>query len=721
MDVSYILDDLNSPQREAVSDESKHSLILAGAGSGKTRVITHKVAWLCKVHNLNPMSLLTVTFTNKAAKEMRGRIENILGEQLNQMWCGTFHSLFHRMLRRHSEEAGLNKSFSILDSEDQNRVIKRVIKSLDLDDATWQPSQAQWFINNQKEEARRKPKIKSNASFIEEKMVDIMNEYQNVCDQEGLVDFSEILLRSYELLTNNKEILEYYQNRFEHILVDEFQDTNEIQYLLLKKLLGKNSFMTVVGDDEQSIYSWRGAKSSIIKRFQKDIKGVKTIKLEQNYRSTKNILSSANAVISNNPERLGKKLWSENKEGEPLKIYRSFNERDEASFIVDIIKNWTDEGRSLSDVAILYRSNAQSRVLEDSILRAELPYRIYGGVRFYERMEIKNALAYAKLLLDSNNDAAFERIVNVPSRGIGAKTTDNVRQYARAERTSLWDAAKLISQGDEKKSSKAITSFIEKIELLKTEIEGKNLGEIFEQILESTNLKEFHAKEPGEKGRSRKENLEELISAASGFYPVGEDADDERNELELFLDQASLDAGENQAKADEDAIQMMTLHSAKGLEFPLVFISGCEEGLFPHKRSLEDPRQLAEERRLCYVGITRAMERLYLTHAEVRNMYGMESFSPISRFIKEIPDEFKYEIRMSSEKPKSSGFIPKIVGGTEFNGEDFSLGDLVSHDVFGEGIILNYEGEGANARVEVNFSKEGIKWLVLSFAKLKKV
>ena len=721
MDVSYILDDLNSPQREAVSDESKHSLILAGAGSGKTRVITHKVAWLCKVHNLNPMSLLTVTFTNKAAKEMRGRIENILGEQLNQMWCGTFHSLFHRMLRRHSEEAGLNKSFSILDSEDQNRVIKRVIKSLDLDDATWQPSQAQWFINNQKEEARRKPKIKSNASFIEEKMVDIMNEYQNVCDQEGLVDFSEILLRSYELLTNNKEILEYYQNRFEHILVDEFQDTNEIQYLLLKKLLGKNSFMTVVGDDDQSIYSWRGAKSSNIKRFQKDFKGVKTIKLEQNYRSTKNILSSANAVISNNPERLGKKLWSENKEGEPLKIYRSFNERDEASFIVDIIKNWIDEGRSLSDVAILYRSNAQSRVLEDSILRAELPYRIYGGVRFYERMEIKNALAYAKLLLDSNNDAAFERIVNVPSRGIGAKTTDNVREYARAESTSLWDAAKLISQGDEKKSSKAITSFIEKIELLKTKIEGKNLGEIFEQILESTNLKEFHAKEPGEKGRSRKENLEELISAASGFYPVGEDADDERNELELFLDQASLDAGENQAKADEDAIQMMTLHSAKGLEFPLVFISGCEEGLFPHKRSLEDPRQLAEERRLCYVGITRAMERLYLTHAEVRNMYGMESFSPISRFIKEIPDEFKYEIRMSSEKPKISGFVPKIVGGTEFNGEDFSLGDLVSHDVFGEGIILNYEGEGANARVEVNFSKEGIKWLVLSFAKLKKV
>ena len=445
MDVSYILDDLNSPQREAVSDESQFSLILAGAGSGKTRVITHKVAWLCKVHNLNPMSLLTVTFPNKAAKEMRGRIENILGEQLNQMWCGTFHSLFHRMLRRHWEEASLPKSFSILDSEDQNRVIKRVIKSLELDDATWQPSQAQWFINNQKEEGRRKAKIKSSASFVEEKMVDIMNEYQKVCDQEGLVDFAEILLRSFELLSNNKAILEHYQNRFEHILVDEFQDTNEIQYLLLKKLLGKKSFMTVVGDDDQSIYSWRGAKSANIKRFQKDFKKVKTIKLEQNYRSTKNILSSANAVIANNPERLGKKLWSENKEGEPLKIYRAFNERDEASFIVDIIKNWIDEGRSLNDVAILYRSNAQSRVLEDSILRAELPYRIYGGVRFYERMEIKNALSYAKLLVDFDNDAAFERIVNVPTRGIGAKTLDSVREHARAENISLWKAAETSS------------------------------------------------------------------------------------------------------------------------------------------------------------------------------------------------------------------------------------------------------------------------------------
>jgi DNA helicase-2/ATP-dependent DNA helicase PcrA len=680
------------------------------------------------------MSLLTVTFTNKAAKEMRGRIENILGEQLNQMWCGTFHSLFHRMLRRHWEEAGLPKSFSILDSEDQNRVIKRVIKSLDLDEALFQPSTAQWYINNQKEEGSRKidgkydyashdPKARGwqqGTDFMKEKWGDIMNEYQKVCEQEGLVDFAEILLRSFELLSNNKAILEHYQNRFEHILVDEFQDTNEIQYLLLKKLLGKKSFMTVVGDDDQSIYSWRGAKSANIKRFQKEFKNVKTIKLEQNYRSTKNILSSANAVIANNPERLGKKLWSENKEGEPLKIYRAFNERDEASFIVDIIKNWIDEGRSLNEVAILYRSNAQSRVLEDSILRAELPYRIYGGVRFYERMEIKNALCYAKLLVDFNNNAAFERIVNVPTRGIGAKTLDSVREHARAENISLWKAAESISKDNLKKSSRALSHFIEIVSQLKTDTENKGLGETFYEIINTTGLKDFHGKEPGEKGRSRKENLEELVSAASGFNPIGEDADDERNELEIFLDQASLDAGENQADIDEDAIQLMTLHSAKGLEFPLVFMAGCEEGLFPHKRSLEDPRQLAEERRLCYVGITRAMERLFLTCAEVRNMYGMENFGPMSRFLKEIPDEFKYEIRMSSNT-RVDKFVPVRLVGSELEGNEFSLGDLVTHDVFGEGTILNYEGEGPNARVEVNFTKEGIKWLVLSFANLKKV
>ena len=722
MDISYILDDLNPIQREAVTEELPYSLVLAGAGSGKTKVITHKVAWLCKVKEINPLSLMTVTFTNKAAKEMRGRIESILGEQLNQMWCGTFHGLFHRMLKMHWEEAGLVKSFTILDGDDQNRVIKRVIKKMNLDEATWQPRQTQWFINKQKDEGRRIAKLPNKATYVEEKMADIYLEYQKTCEEEGVIDFAEILLRCHEMLTKNPDLLNHYQKRFQHILVDEFQDTNEIQYLLLKQLVGNEGQMTVVGDDDQSIYSWRGAKSSNINRFINDFKGVKTLKLEQNYRSTTNILSAANAVIRNNPERLGKELWTEKEEGELVKIYRAFNERDEAKFIVDIIKSWMDEGRSLSECAIIYRSNAQSRILEDSILRAELPYRIYGGVRFYERLEIKNALAYAKLALDQNNDTAFERIINVPTRGIGAKTMDQIREAAREENSSLYVAAQSFANSSGPKIANSLKIFFELVERLSESAEKKEIEGFFEELLNNTDLKKFHGKEPGEKGRSRVENLEELISAAAGFFSIGEDADDERSQLEMFLDQASLDAGENQAKENEDAIQMMTLHSSKGLEYSVVFVAGCEEGLFPHKRSTEDPKQLAEERRLCYVGMTRAMERLYLTYAEVRNVYGVDGFSPASRFLKEIPDEFKYEIRMASENiSKSKSFSPKIVGGTDHKVGGFALGDRVGHPSFGEGVILNYEGDGSNARVQVNFDQEGTKWLVLSFAKLNKI
>ena len=722
MDVSYILDELNPIQREAVTDESHHSLILAGAGSGKTKVITHKVAWLSSVKGVNPLSLLTVTFTNKAAKEMRGRIENILEENLNQMWCGTFHGIFHRMLKIHWQEAKLVKDFSVIDSEDQIRVLKRVIQNMNLDLDTWQPRETQWFINKQKDEGRRKAKLNMNATFVEEKMVDIMDEYQKTCDREGLVDFAEILIRSFELLDQNSELLKHYQARFQHILVDEFQDTNEIQYLLLKKLVGKDGRMTVVGDDDQSIYSWRGAKSTNIKRFTKDFNEVKTIKLEQNYRSSKNILACANSVIRNNPDRLGKELWSQKDEGEQVKVYRAFNERDEASFIVGIIKRWLEEGGSLSDTAIIYRSNAQSRILEDAILNSELPYRIYGGVRFYERMEIKNALAYAKLAINKNNDSQFERVINTPTRGIGVKTMDQIREHAKKDNLSLWQASEQIIANKETKSAQNISNFFDVIEKLEGMNFNENLDTFFENVISLSGLKEFHGKEPGEKGRSRVENLEELISATSEFFSLGEDKNDERSLLEHFLDQASLDAGENQANENEDAIQMMTLHSSKGLEFPLVFIAGCEEGLFPHRRSAEDPKQLAEERRLCYVGMTRAMERLYLTHAESRNIYGIDSFSPVSRFIKEIPEELIYEIRVSTETEiKDKGFEPRIVGGTDHNEGKFSLGDRVVHKNFGEGVILNYEGDGSNARVEVNFDNGGIKWLVLSFANLEKL
>ena len=722
MDVSYILDELNPIQREAVTDESPHSLILAGAGSGKTKVITHKVAWLSSVKGINPMSLLTVTFTNKAAKEMRGRIENILEENLNQMWCGTFHGIFHKMLKIHWQDANLIKDFSVIDSEDQVRVLKRVIQGMNLDLETWQPKDTQWFINKQKDEGKRKASLSMNATFVEEKMVDIMDEYQKTCDREGLVDFAEILIRSFELLDKNNELLKHYQDRFQHILVDEFQDTNEIQYLLLKKLVGKNGSMTVVGDDDQSIYSWRGAKSTNLKRFTKDFSKVKTIKLEQNYRSSKNILACANSVIRNNPDRLGKELWSQKDEGEQVKVYRAFNERDEANFIVGIIKRWLEEGGSLSETAIIYRSNAQSRVLEDAILNSELPYRIYGGVRFYERMEIKNALAYAKLAINTNNDSQFERVINIPTRGIGIKTMDQIREYSKKENLSLWKSAEILFEGKDTKVARNISSFFAIINTLKDLNFNENLDKFFGDLISLSGLKDYHGKEPGEKGRSRVENLDELISATSEYFSLGEDANDERSLLELFLDQASLDAGENQANENEDAIQMMTLHSSKGLEFPLVFMAGCEEGLFPHRRSAEDPKQLAEERRLCYVGMTRAMERLYLTHAETRTIYGIDSFSPVSRFIKEIPEELIYEIRVASEtEVKDKGFEPRIVGGTEHKVGGFSLGDRVEHKSFGEGVILNYEGEGSNARVEVNFDNGGTKWLVLSFANLEKI
>ena len=722
MDVSYILDELNPIQREAVTDESSHSLILAGAGSGKTKVITHKVAWLSSVKGINPMSLLTVTFTNKAAKEMRGRIENILEENLNQMWCGTFHGIFHKMLKIHWQDANLIKDFSVIDSEDQIRVLKRVIQGMNLDLETWQPRDTQWFINKQKDEGIRKASLSMNATFVEEKMVDIMDEYQRTCDREGLVDFAEILIRSFELLDKNAELLKHYQDRFQHILVDEFQDTNEIQYLLLKKLAGENGSMTVVGDDDQSIYSWRGAKSTNLKRFTKDFNKVKTIKLEQNYRSSKNILACANSVIRNNPDRLGKELWSQKDEGEQVKVYRAFNERDEANFIVGIIKRWLEEGGRLSESAIIYRSNAQSRVLEDAILNSELPYRIYGGVRFYERMEIKNALAYAKLAINTDNDSQFERIINIPPRGIGIKTMDQIREHSKNENMSLWKSAEILFKEKDTKVAKNISSFFKIISKLQECNFNENLDKFFGDLISLSGLKDYHGKEPGEKGRSRVENLDELISATSEYFSLGEDANDERSLLELFLDQASLDAGENQANENEDAIQMMTLHSSKGLEFPLVFMAGCEEGLFPHRRSAEDPKQLAEERRLCYVGMTRAMERLYLTHAETRTIYGIDSFSPVSRFIKEIPEELIYEIRVASEtEVKDKIFEPRIVGGTEHKVGGFSLGDRVEHKSFGEGVILNYEGEGSNARVEVNFDNGGTKWLVLSFANLEKI
>lgn len=723
MDVSKIFENLNEAQRKAVSSENASLLVLAGAGSGKTRVIAHRVAWLVEILEINPQSILTVTFTNKAAREMRDRIENIVEAQLGNFWCGTFHGISHRLLRRHWEESGLRKDFSILDSEDQLRVIKRVCKSMLIDEDKWPPRQAQWYINKQKDEARRPSEIDSDKDYFNEQMTKIYTQYEEVCHRESLVDFGELLFRTLTLLKSNPDILSHYQRHFNHILVDEFQDTNEIQYQFLKLLKGLDGNITAVGDDDQSVYGWRGAKSENLIRFSKEFLGSETIKLEQNYRSSQVILDAANTVIRNNPSRMGKELWTEAKEGEAISVYRAFNEEDEAKYVVSSIKSWLAQGGSLDEAAILYRSNAQSRVLEAAILREDLPYRIYGGVRFYERAEIKNAMAYLRLASGNEDDAAFERVINIPTRGIGKKTLELIRLEAKNSNLSLWKSSENLVDTNSlsPKALQSVQGFLSIVKNLRLEIKDLNLRNLVDHVVQMSGLIEFHKKEPGEKGRTRVDNLEELVSAAGEFemIPIEED-EEESSPVRKFIDHAALDAGETQALEHESAIQLMTLHSSKGLEFPLVFITGFEEGLFPHQRSIEEAGQLEEERRLCYVGITRSMKKLHFIHAETRNLYGSETYNPPSRFLEEIPKELINEIRAAREKrtyqkknsPVNSGQVPET---------DFSLGQRVKHTKFGEGVILNYEGQGANARVEVKFGKSSSKWLMVEFANLSPV
>ena len=721
VDVSEIFENLNEPQRNSVTSESKNLLVLAGAGSGKTRVIAHRVAWLIKAKNVNPHSILTVTFTNKASREMRGRIEGIVQEEMGNFWCGTFHGISHRLLRTHWEEAGLRKEFSILDSEDQYRVIKRVVKSMGLDDTKWPPRQIQWFINKQKDECKRSKDVDTSDDYFAEKMTGIYKTYEELCERESLVDFGELLLRVYLLLKTNQEVLAHYQRRFSYILVDEFQDTNEVQYQFLKLLAeGGANFMSV-GDDDQSIYGWRGAKSENINRFTKDFSETEIVRLEQNYRSTSVILNAANAVIKNNQGRMGKELWTDQKEGEPISIYSAYNEDDEARYIVGSIQNWISQGRSLDEVAILYRSNAQSRVLEEAILRDSLPYKIYGGLRFYERAEIKNAMSYLRLIYGREDDAAFERVINIPPRGIGAKTIDVIRAKASEKGLSLWKACEDLLENDllPARAAQAIQGFMSSFNSLEEDTRDLNLREIVDMTIQRSGLIEYHQKEAGEKGRTRVENLSELVGAARDFEPDSLD-DLEETALKLFIDHAALDAGETQASEQESAIQLMTLHSAKGLEFPLVFISGFEEGLFPHKLSIEDPSQLQEERRLCYVGMTRSMEKLFITHAEMRNLYGSESFNPASRFLREIPEELTLEVRTGGSVTRAPKKSSKALSG-EIPETEFKLGQRVHHEAFGEGVILNYEGEGSNARVEVNFDSSNTKWLMVSYAKLQTI
>ncbi|AOT06571.1 DNA helicase II [Pseudoalteromonas luteoviolacea] len=719
MDVSELLDGLNDKQREAVAAPLSNMLILAGAGSGKTRVLVHRIAWLMQVEHASPYSIFAVTFTNKAAKEMRTRVEETLQSPVGGMWIGTFHGLSHRILRAHHREANLPESFQILDSDDQQRMIRRLLKAMNIDEKKWPAKQLSWYISARKDEGLR-PKDIQAYDASEQLMLNVYTAYQEACDRAGLVDFAEILLRCYELLQQQPTLLRHYQQRFRHMLVDEFQDTNSIQYQWLRLLAGGDNNIMIVGDDDQSIYGWRGAKIENIKRFLKDF-DADTIRLEQNYRSTGTILKASNALIQNNSERMGKSLWTDGTQGEPISIYAAFNELDEARFTIGKIKSWLQDGNALTDCAILYRNNAQSRVLEEALLQEGLKYRIYGGMRFFERQEIKDALSYLRIISNRNDDAAFERVINTPARGIGDKTLSHIRDCARNESLPLWYAAKAVIEQKHLagRAATAVTRFIELIEQLDENLVELELAEQAKTTIEHSGLLAMYQAEKGEKGRARVENLEELINACGQFeLPIEEEFS---SPLQGFLAYTSLESGEGQADEHEDAVQMMTLHSAKGLEFPLVFMVGVEEGMFPSQQSHEESGRLEEERRLCYVGMTRAMQKLYISHAESRRLYGQEKYHSPSRFLRELPEDCTEEIRIKTQvsRPATTNRFSASVSHAAFEDSDFNLGQRVLHAKFGAGTVLNYEGVGAQSRIQVNFDDMGTKWLVTAYAKLQ--
>lgn len=722
MDVSLLLDGLNDKQRDAVAAPSQHMLILAGAGSGKTRVLVHRLAWLMQVERVAPYSLLAVTFTNKAAQEMRARIEHTVGVSLNNLWMGTFHGLSHRMLRAHYQEAGLPQGFQIIDSDDQYRLVRRVLKALNLDEKHWAPKQVQWFINSCKDEGQRPGMMSHGGDFNQETLIKIYAAYQDMCDRAGLVDFAEILLRSFELLKHNSDIRGHYQQRFRQILVDEFQDTNAIQYQWLRLLAGNHARVMIVGDDDQSIYGWRGAKVENIQTFLKDFPEPVTIRLEQNYRSTGTILKAANAVITHNQSRLGKDLWTDGDDGEPISLYSAFNELDEARFIVSRIREWRRQGGKLVEAAVLYRNNAQSRVLEEALIQDGINYRIYGGLRFYERQEIKDALAYMRLINNRQDDAALERIINTPTRGIGDSSLDKVREHAKAEQQTLWASLQTMLHLNQftGRAANAIKAFMDLINRLDDDIRDLSLDEQADHVIHQSGLHAMYSAEKGEKAQTRIENLNELVNACANQNYVNSE---EMSALTAFLSQAALEAGEYQAEEHSDAVQLMTLHTAKGLEFPLVFICGLEEGMFPSQQSGDDPTRLEEERRLCYVGMTRAMQKLYLCHAESRRLYGQEQYNKPSRFLREIPAEYVEEIRLTTtvSRPTQFNRFGNAASHSAFENTGFKLGQRVLHDKFGEGTVLNYEGTGNQSRIQINFDLLGSKWLVTAYARLTAV
>lgn len=724
MDISELLDGLNDKQREAVAEPLGNYLVLAGAGSGKTRVLTYRITWLVAVENISEGSILAVTFTNKAAAEMRSRIENTLAKYSSQrlfgMWVGTFHSISHRLLRAHHLDAGLPQDFQILDSEDQLRLVKRLMKSHQYDEKIYPYKQACWYINNKKEEGLRPHQIDDNNDREEREWIKIYKIYQDACDRAGLVDFAELLLRAYELFLKKPLILQRYQQRFQHILVDEFQDTNNIQYAWIKLLAGEHGKVMIVGDDDQSIYGWRGAKIKNIHRFLQDFSQAQTIRLEQNYRSTGNILQSANQLIANNANRLGKNLWTAGEQGEPIDVYAAFNELDEALFVASQINRWLEDGGKLDDCAILYRSNSQSRVLEEALIRANIPYRIYGGMRFFERQEIKDALAYLRLIANRQDDAAFERVVNTPARSIGDRTLDILRNLARERQLTLWQATHIAIQENmlASRSATALLRFIELVNSLHRDTEEMPLFEQTDFVIKHSGLYTMYQQEKGEKGEVRIENLEELVSATKEF--IKPDEAEDMTDLTAFLTHASLEAGEEQASPHQSYVEMMTLHSSKGLEFPRVFIVGMEEEIFPSSRSMMDMERLEEERRLAYVGITRAKQKLTLCYAESRRLYAKEERHFPSRFLNELPKECVREVRIRGTVTRAynQAMVGQLKQETLLSDSGWRVGQKVKHEKFGQGTIINIEGAENNTRLQIAFQGQGIKWLIAHLAKL---
>ena len=724
-----IYNDLNDQQIAAVRCSLGNKLILAGAGSGKTRVLTCRVAELINKHDVKPSNILALTFTNKASNEMKQRLEKLLRISSQGLWFGTFHGICRRLLKIHWKEAGINEHFTILDSQDQLRIIKRIIKAKNLDENLYDPKALQSFINTQKDKGKRFNNINND----DDKYRDIYKEYDEACRQTNSVDFADLILLTYEMLNKNMKILEYYNKRFKNIMVDEFQDTNTLQFNLLKLLNGVEGSLYAVGDDDQSIYGWRGARSKNIKFFEDEFKNVEIFKLEQNYRSTNEILSVANNLISNNKERLGKNLWTNSEKGNPVYLYEAYNGDDESNFIVEKIQEHISNGGKRSDIALLYRSNFLSRRLEEELNSRSIPYRIFGGFRFFERAEVKDVIAYLRITVNTSDDSAFERTINNPPRGLGEKTIQIIRNFAKENELSMWDTINQIHKTNitGTRALNALNDYISIINKLIVNVKNLDLKNLIEKAINLSTLTKYYDSKKNEEALSKQENLEELLSTAERFYQNNIDSEDVLSE---FLDNAALEAGEFQSKTHEDPVQLMTIHSAKGLEFPIVFLTGMDEGIFPNENRNLNKDFLEEERRLCYVAITRAMKTLYITHANMRYMHGNNNFLIPSRFISEIDDELLESIKSNNMRPFKSN--KNYIGDSEQFHDEYSqethsdhfsqennsvyikIGQRVRHLKFGNGVILSYTGKGDSLKLQINFDSYGKKWLVMSYAQL---